>query len=944
MVIKAKKKVDTNSEEDAATKWPPADYREFVQTQIASKMIVRLGGIGITTIIALSSAYIGLQNYFNASYKAELTAGIKKEVVGDLPVYISKQIVESAKLVQNAEDQLKKGLGKAAQGVIDSPDFQRDLNAKVFKGLEEGGALQKIILAEAWDKAKTGKSDAVRSLGLQLYALFHGGERISSDPQKMRANFVTLAAGDDVTVQLMGAILRHYPMGEHGDAECKKDEVACAESDRLMVVNVLRRLAGANSYFDQFREDYVGLLSRIPRNLQDDVARWIRKEGKTKAQAILTGWARTPSSEFSENAARIMSDFATEDDRQLRLAGLQGLAAMGPDINLHRGTRALVFSQLFAKTKVSKESILANRSGSQGSGSPSLAGSPTLPPIPRPSANSAEDFERELVGRVAVNMLRAGRDDTGKAADVKQDNDWTAVVLSTLKPAPGADLEPAVLRAWLARIGDDARRNLDVSWAADVLLEDSNEAMTKSLAIRRVYAETIQYASPDRFQAFANRYLEQWSSRQPQESDVVIQAILKRDGAPSTKTPYAWLTKALSTPTELLRGALLSEVMFADRSWPKLNGAEWFNELARAGREALASNSGEKVELSRILLAQIEYYLTRVGEPRLRMTESVETSDLLAFNLTNVDQMELLKRVRVHFPWYGERLAALSPALKISKAGEERLPVYSSVAQSPERAVLWWSLTIPAEHNIEIKSPGSASSFVLFDRQRTTPKAYSDPGKNLFLSGLEAGEYALMLRNAADQALDDSVSVVASIGPIVVGPKSRSSPLELSGNRRMEFRSGEGGGQLWLSLVLEAGAEIKLETSEAKIESDPLARRLLQEYGLTSAQLTRILRGPSAESLRQRLPDAQLSEAQIRLLRRSLARLEPDTYIQIFDADLQKELASDDDSGSGMFSRLTFSDTRARRLLVGITESVGDPFGAGVSFQIEVTIKPPPTQ
>jgi hypothetical protein len=50
MAGKSTKDSDKKSSEENAIGWPPADYREFVQTQIANKMMLWLGGIGITSI------------------------------------------------------------------------------------------------------------------------------------------------------------------------------------------------------------------------------------------------------------------------------------------------------------------------------------------------------------------------------------------------------------------------------------------------------------------------------------------------------------------------------------------------------------------------------------------------------------------------------------------------------------------------------------------------------------------------------------------------------------------------------------------------------------------------------------------------------------------------------------------------------------------------------
>jgi hypothetical protein len=291
MADKSNKDSDKKSSEESAIGWPPADYREFVQTQIANRMMLWLGGIGVTTIIALSSAYIGLQNYFNASYKAELTESVKQNIFNQLPALIIKQLADQSQLVKNAEQDLKKQVDNISKSVLDSSSFQTELNDKVFKGLEKDEALQKIILTEAWQKASTGTSDPTRSLGLQLYALFHGGQRTSPDQKKMRANFVELASADEIPIQTMGTILKYYPMGEYGDIECKKNVSDCEEYDRLMLIHILKHLGGQHSYFEKIQDDYTNMLSKIPLNRQDDVVRWIKgKEGRSKATAVLTAW------------------------------------------------------------------------------------------------------------------------------------------------------------------------------------------------------------------------------------------------------------------------------------------------------------------------------------------------------------------------------------------------------------------------------------------------------------------------------------------------------------------------------------------------------------------------------------------------------------------------------------------------------------------------------
>jgi hypothetical protein len=964
MVGKSNKDNNKKSSEESAIGWPPADYREFVQTQIANRMMLWLGGIGVTTIIALSSAYIGLQSYFNASNKAELTEGVKQNILSQLPALIIKQLADQSQLVKNAEQDLRKQVDNISKSVLDSSSFQTELNDKVFKGLEKDEALQKIILAEAWQKAKTGTSDPTRSLGLQLYALFHGGQRTLLDQKKMRENFVELASAAEIPVQTMGTILKYYPMGEYGDTECKKNVSECEEYDRLMIVYTLKHLGSQNSYFDKISDDYLNILSKIPQNRQDEIVGFIKsKEGRSKATAILAAWARTEGREFRESAARIMIDFATGRDEELRMAGLRGLAEMGADANLYRGTRAHVLSQVLRNTSPSDKDLIFRRSYGNP---PSRAGSGQSAADPRSSAAFEPEIKAlpterligergrvVLIGTITTNMLRTALNDKNgkKVNDPKDDNDWVGVVMPLLQPGGDATLDGIILQAWIDRAALDVRQGLDVSWARGAMLDYMTDSLTKESSVRSVYAKAIQHAPRESVESFADRYFAVWKSGIPRDSDEVMQAILTRDAALDSVmgvgSSHKWLAKTLRTLDESsssasVRNILLSEIIFGNTRWPQQNSAEWFDALAQRARKAFESPDASEAELSKLLVSQIEYFLnSRSGEIRWRMIESIEASNLLALS------SETTKQIRGHLPWYGRSLDSTVETVEISSAGEQKLSVNprgGEVQTSAERTGLWWKLVVASEHNVEIAPPNDGSSLVVFDSQRMVLRARSSgPGKTLILSGLGQGESAISLRGLTDQSINAPIRIVTSIGPLIVGPTTRAEPRDLARSQIMEFRTGVQAGELWLALSLEAGAELKLTTLRAgsKVELDPAIRRIIDEADLTQTQKTRLFASSEPRELRRRIASygLMLSDDQMEQLIQSIGD-DPDTLIRILDAESGSELAKDDDGGEGVFSDLTFTDTRTRRLLIGITDSDEKPFKPRDAFRINALITP----
>ena len=351
---------DDKSPEDIATTGPPKDYREWVQSQIANRMLLRLSGIGVGSLALFLGGYFTLQDWLLEGQRPDIVANVISEIQDDIKSAVLEQIINQSELIEAAEDQITAKDSRILSDIVRSDEFSKQSTDVLLERLREDGTAVQIILQEALQQALTGQTVASRALGLRLYALLHAGERASAGVEPMRKMFVQIVEShtqaNPLSPKLLEVVLEHYPLGEHPTEErfqCSRSIEDCVEWDRRVIQATLSRLdAESEQSVDTSSAIFREFFEKVPPDLVETVISWVRRRASgpkaPSAQSVLFAIAGSTNDDVLSRAVPGMAEFVVAQGRpELRPLGLEALARTKPDADLMPTVRKDAISRLW---------------------------------------------------------------------------------------------------------------------------------------------------------------------------------------------------------------------------------------------------------------------------------------------------------------------------------------------------------------------------------------------------------------------------------------------------------------------------------------------------------------------------------------------------------------------------------------------------------------------
>ncbi len=238
-----------------STTWPPTDYREWVHSQIANKLFLRLTAIGVGTLVAIATAYIGINTWVLKTSQTEIARTVEQKVDPKIRTQVLANLLDRTVLLADARKQIEGLLPGEVEHAIDevmtSSEFQTKIRDDLAELFNQTGGPQDIILDAALRRAKDQReSDSIRAVALQIYSLLHAGQRATHPIEPMRQKYVEILETEHairrISPKLLTVILETYPLGEYEGPEeaheCKEHKGLCEDWDIRAIDAVLNLL------------------------------------------------------------------------------------------------------------------------------------------------------------------------------------------------------------------------------------------------------------------------------------------------------------------------------------------------------------------------------------------------------------------------------------------------------------------------------------------------------------------------------------------------------------------------------------------------------------------------------------------------------------------------------------------------------------------------------
>ena len=247
--------------DDIPTTLSRTEYREWVHSQVANQMAMRIGAYGVGLLAVVLATSVGIHAWFLRDTRDDIETAVVLKVEPTIRETILVELIDRTKLVEEAKTQIntevQREVTKTVASIFDSDEFVQEASTNLNRFLKETGGPQDLILNNALERASDkNESERIRAFGLQLYTLLHAGKRASRDVEPMRKMFAqilgTAKQKDPLPPKLLIVILEHYPLGEHGTddraSECMQYIDECKEWDAQSVTAILSILDAEQEY------------------------------------------------------------------------------------------------------------------------------------------------------------------------------------------------------------------------------------------------------------------------------------------------------------------------------------------------------------------------------------------------------------------------------------------------------------------------------------------------------------------------------------------------------------------------------------------------------------------------------------------------------------------------------------------------------------------------
>ena len=581
--------------------------------------------------------------------------------------------------------------------------------------------------------------------------------------------------------------------------------------------------------------------------------------------------------------------------------------------------------------------------------------------------------------------------------DPQEENDWDHALLSELPWPLNDERVVFAYAAWSSRMALDMARPLEVTWAADKMLSVPLADFLKNDLSRVITTFAIVNGSEQAVSRFASSYETVWRSQGVGRSTRDLTSALIERSARATN-PYDWLAQAIDVTERNKR--------FADHLIDTLVRAEYPATDERARLTAIArttlgdvSDDRAKQKIANIFIGEL---IRRLDDSFWHVVAAIEDSGLLSPDVyrrmrSAIDD-ESLTILKTHISWIGVPLGDV--ATLIEYPGASVRPVddtYTSTAGGS-----WYRIVTRRPLKFSIDRLPAGFEAVLMDayRSRKIKRTYAQTKDEPFRVFLSPGHYSLALRahGNLDHYSDTMVTLSFSESDPIITVGKRTNPVEISESIRYVFDTGDLGGEGWLSVSLETGDRITVETDVASEGDDQLETSVSSEifgelsdiyesllhldawtedysYDALRERLAHIyerqrsardqeisLTPVAIERLRQRLEDIfdglTMHEAEGALGGRSYERLiellrdiyyvwgsdegemgDLDTHLSLLERETDLVLAANDDVNGSYYSSLSYTADRPLEALIQVSNCCTEPFLPHRSFVLRIVVE-----
>ena len=924
------------SAEAVAASWPHAQYRDWVQSQIASRMLLKLGGFTLATAVLAVGAIYGYYQAVREDFEtdlidraaAEAAAKVRPVIATEMKAEVALALLNSSAIVEDVVTRAEDDIAEAVTELVGTPDFTDRASDQVFAELRKTGAAQRLILEEAGKQmADPGADPSTRALSLQLFVLFHPSVKALDDTiAPLRQTLAELIDENaaDIPPELRDALIRHYPSA-HGivnDLDCVDATSRCLDWDVDMLEFVLReadRLDLAEAHVQSYFRGLSVVLARRVLTWSGEQSR----DAEITRPILATLLDRGSVDVRSEVLVGLVQQL-DRPDADTAQGALTLLANIDPNAPFHREARIRALEVLwrnmpaeeksadFMKAEVLRQIALGEtnefadrqQGGTLRQSPPIDFGAGIFDGFANPFGNRADllfrndspfraTFQRAQSSqslRAIIALLRPAAPhsggsqtdrpaQTGQPATVRRDDqggpqEWTLTFRTTI----GQDLDPASFAAMALRMRQDRARGDDVSAVAELFLDQVKIA--KDLQpdfVGALLSVVLVACSEDIFQREISDYAALWQKLgAPSKATVWSQAVLARQ-VEAMRPGDRWPRDLVAAGTEPALEYHLLETVAAVIGQPDVNPERPALEramLALARHPEL--DTGGVAALSDVVAERFDALIGRAYWDAVEMAERVD--DETSFLDGNAPG-GLLGTDKLAMDWRGVPLPDDVPRLVVSNTDAVQYRA------DPAETGTWLRLSLDEELPIRFENLGQAR-LAVFDIGRRTFLGHPRPNQPVLLL---AGDHALHLRQVPDQGSDIRIVVDR-----VLTPNERTTAKSVGRGEHVFSVPPGDGGRLWLSLDLAPNQTVEVETRA-------VARAATSQTGNDT-----------------------------------------DTVIEVFGPE-GGVLDSNDDGGSGTYSLLRLTATSEGRHDFQIKHyDAGGDFGPGIRFLVVIRDVPGP--
>lgn len=917
--------------ETKATHWPDGEYRAWVQSQIASKMLVKLGGLTAASVLAavfwlgnlIENERESAVEELRAEFSTQIQGSVAQALSDELPGQVALQLVQQSNLVKLAEEELRDQWPDTVTALVARDEFIDTASEAIFSTLEDRAASQKLIMDEAASTmGNVSSSPATRALSVEIFALFHPGVRSvrREDTLPLRHVFhEVLEAGVDepggLPEQVLYTILDNYPIGpataqEEQSGDCALEGQTCEDFDSDVIALVLDRMRTVE-LLQEDQARVLGFFRRTPQRLVGRTLNWDGyDENPALRQAVLAALLTAEDLAARSHAVELLSLALEGDQGSPEFAtAAQTLARLDPNRALLRPVRNRVLRRVWAalgddvangmfnllsweEVREASERFSQARAGELGlaglSAEESLFADPFVPSLSGDFGISRSLFGDGIVDIPASAHLRAAVLALLRPGSRDQHSGGVEEWDITFEGTIGLEQRSAGILAMARATQRDADRGLDVSAVADRLLDAARQSNGSN---QQLLALAIRHAGGDQFATLIEQnYREFWQELGATTiANDISQASFDRLMADGRAGP--WLSVQLlgsEAVGERYAEHLVRTVSRTIES--RLDGRQFDGvPLERALRAVQAALLDEGLDAGSLVDPLLRHALqvSQSQDGFWPVAEAIENARILTTEaVEEASTTDVLDLLRAQYPWIGRPFDQGVALLNLDRSDRLRLmePAQQGVSDSQ-----WFGLSVPFAMPIRLEQITSGH-VVIFDQSRRrviNRTRHAGRSQQLFAM-LQPGEYAVHWR--ARSGGSDRLAV--SVDQTFLEPSEQVLPHEVAPGF-YSFLSGPSGGEVWLRVAVEEGQALTVETSSMASSDMDIGSGI--EFNV-------------------------------------------DTVISYFGANGASFLDRDDDGGDFQFSQLTHRATEDGDILVQIYQYFDEPFDRDVAFFIAVRV------